>query len=331
MKFCAGHKHHFSADKTGTGSLEEGTAGENFLQAVWPMLVFVVVYQLLLWIMERGLQYVNLMLQEGGAPARVLAFQYAHAADYRALLAAIGMSLALLLVLRLCCRPGEIGFTRHLGASWQKMFLTALSVLCAAVALNVLITQVVLDGFATGSGALRQAAEQTAAGVESTQRQTGSVTLWIGIIVYGFLTPLAEECVFRGITLKRLQKAVLADGLPWRSDEDPAKPGEDSLSREKTKQRHAWYRAAVLSSIFFGMYHGNLAQGVYAACMGLAFCRMLELAENLGAVVMLHGAINAAVLLLERSGGWNGDHALPLLSTLLGIAICSGAAAHWWK
>lgn len=331
MKFFAGHNRHWSADKTSTGSMEEGTAGENFLQAVWPMLVFVVVYQILLWMMEQALQYLNRMLQAGGASAQVLTFQYAHAADYRAFMAATGMSLTLLLVLRMCYRPGEIGFTRHLGAPWQKLFLTALSILCAAVVLNVLISQAATGSFSAGRGALRQAAEQTAAGVESAQQQIGSVTLWIGVAVYGFLTPLAEECVFRGITQQRLYKAILLQRVPQGQEDHENDREEAALAGAGTEGKRARLCAAVLSSLFFGMYHGNLAQGIYAVCMGLAFCRMLELAENLGAVVLLHGAINVVVLILERSGGWSGDHQGVFMAALLGIAICSAAAARQWR
>lgn len=330
MKFCGGHKHHLRTDKTGIGSLEEGTAAENYLQAVWPMLVFVVVYPILLWMMEQGLQYVNQMLQAGDVPVHILVFQYAHAADYQALFAAVGMCITLLIVVRLCCRPGEIGFTRHMGASWQKLFLTACSILCGAVALNLLITQSVTGGILGGNGALREAMDSTAAGVENMQRQNGTVTLWVGIAVYGFLTPLAEECIFRGITLRRLYKVFL-----WRvhsrNGSGAAKPKESFPDKEASEERNAWLLAAAISSLFFGMYHGNPVQGIYAACMGFAFCRMLKLSENLGVVVLLHGAINAVVLLMEQSGNWNGNHLVPLLSVLVGVAICSGAAAYRWK
>ncbi len=326
MKFFAGHKRHFSADKTGIAAMEEGAAGENFLQAVWPMLVFVVVYQILLWLMEQALQYLNRMLQAGDAPAQILAFQYAHAADYRALMAALGMSLALLMVLRLCCRPGEIGFTRHMGTSWQRMFMATLAILCAAVALNFLISQAAAGKFSEGSGAIRQVTEQTAAGVESVRRQTGSVTMWIGIAVYGFLTPLAEESIFRGITLQRLYKAFLIQQC--RNAVCDSSLQDNAIMENEREKRRARLLAAALSSIFFGMYHGNVAQGIYAACVGLAFCRMLEIAENLGVVVLLHGAINVAVLFLERFGGWNGAYQSAFIAALLGIALCSAAAAH---
>lgn len=327
MKFFAGHDRRLKTDKTGTGPLEEGAACEDFLQAVWPMLVFIIVYQILLWGMERALQYGNQMLQAGGASAQVLAFQYAHAADEQALIAAVGMSITLTVVLRLCCRPGEIGLTRHLGASWQKVFLAAVSILCGAVALNLLISHAVTEGFSAGSRAAGQTLNQTAAGVESMQRQTGDVALWLGILVYGCLTPLAEECIFRGITLRRLYKTFLMQRLPQGSVSETDPEAAASCINE-TEQKRAWLWAAALSSLFFGMYHGNLAQGIYAACAGFVFCRFLVLTENLGAAAVLHGAINTAVLLLEQSGNWDGVHFLPFLAALVGTAACSGAAAH---
>lgn len=329
MKFFAGHKSRLKTDKTGTGSLEEGAACEDFLQAVWPMLVFIIVYQILLWGMERALQYGNQMLQAGGASAQVLAFQCAHAADEQALIAAVGMSITLTVVLRLCCRPGEIGLTRHMGAPWQKAFLAALSILCGTVALNLLISHTVTGGFSAGRRAAGQTLNQTAAAVESMQRQTGGVTLWLGITVYGCLTPLAEECIFRGITLRRLYKTFLLQRLPQGSvsETDPEAAASCINGAEK---RRAWLLAAALSSLFFGMYHGNLAQGIYAACAGFAFCRFLALTENLGAAAVLHGAINTAVLLLEQSGNWDGVHFLPFLAALVGTAVCSAAAAHRW-
>ena len=304
-----------------------GDNGERLLEAVWPALAFAVLYELLLYGMEHGLGVVNRMLIVGGADAAVLAFQTVHAADYQALFAAAGMSVSLAVILRFCIRRGEIGFTRHLRGDALTNGAAVIGGLCLGMFLN---------------GALSSAGSSAAQGT-GTAAQGAVVSPLVGIAVYGVLTPLAEESIFRGVTLTRLYE-VLLRVLPekgkthalndfGRSTDQQANEGDNFGNPEidfapnrklKSWKDMAFWLAAAASSVLFGVYHGNLLQGIYAACMGLAFCCLLRLTENLGAAVLAHGAMNVLTLVFSQKGAYNELSNPSFLAAMLGISVCCG-------
>ncbi|MCQ2512601.1 MAG: CPBP family intramembrane metalloprotease [Lachnospiraceae bacterium] len=83
------------------------------------------------------------------------------------------------------------------------------------------------------------------------------------------LTPLAEELVFRGLTFNRL------------------------------KNYTGFWAATILSSALFGLYHMNLAQGVYAFLYGIVICLIYDIFQNLWAPILLHFAGNLISVILQ--------------------------------
>ena len=73
-----------------------------------------------------------------------------------------------------------------------------------------------------------------------------SVPLYFRLIVYVVIGPFAEEILFRGVIFSRFNKIIPLMG------------------------------AVLCSSVFFGVYHGNLMQGTYAFFMGSIMCLMLH-------------------------------------------------------
>ncbi len=118
----------------------------------------------------------------------------------------------------------------------------------------------------------------------------GSAGILLQAIVYCFFMPFVEETVFRGILYPRLQR---------------------------------WYgtSAAVLASaFFFGLYHGNFAQAVYAMIMGILFAAAYEASGNFSVPCSLHGACNLSILFLQWTGTY-GAVCSPLWgAAFLGIA-----------
>ena len=55
--------------------------------------------------------------------------------------------------------------------------------------------------------------------------------------------------------------------------------------------------AAVISGVFFGIYHGNLVQAVYAGILGIVFARFLEMTGDLKTSILLHMGANIWSLL----------------------------------
>ena len=276
-------------------------------EAVLPMLMFVVIREVLGSLLAI-LQAV--LLQQ--ADAGVLAFVSVHDADLRALSGAISMAGAFALtlwnargevnlqsdcsgeLLRSACGDrmpqgacGEAMSGERLRARGDQLIAAAAGILAASVFLNL---------FLAGVGAVH--ADAAAAGASA---QAGRVSLPLGILIYGVLSPLAEETVFRGITLQRLYL----------------------LCHEKKSGKTAFLLAAGLSSLLFGIYHGSLVQGLYAAAMGFLFCLFLALGGNLFRVIVLHGGANVMTLFLSQAGTFRRASA-SVMAGAFGIAFCCG-------
>lgn len=259
-------------------------------EAVFPMLMFVVIREVLGSLLAI-LQAV--LLQQ--ADAGVLAFVSVHDADLRALSGAISMAGAF--ALTLWNARGEVNLQS--GCSGEAMSgerLRARGDQLIAAAAGILAASVFLNLFLAGVGAVH--ADAAAADASA---QAGRVSLPLGILIYGVLSPLAEETVFRGITLQRLYL----------------------LCHEKKSGKTAFLLAAGLSSLLFGIYHESVVQGLYAAAMGFLFCLFLALGGNLFRVIVLHGGANVMTLFLSQAGTFRRASA-SVMAGAFGIAFCCG-------
>ncbi len=95
-------------------------------------------------------------------------------------------------------------------------------------------------------------------------------TLWVLLICMGILAPIAEEMVFRWLIYLRLR-----DTFPI-------------------------WAAALISSAFFGIYHGNMMQAIYAGVLGIFFALALEMTGNIWSSVILHVSANVFSLVLQE-------------------------------
>lgn len=259
-------------------------------EAVLPMLMFVVIREILGSLLAI-LQAVLLQKADAG----VLAFVSVHDADLRALSGAISMAGAF--ALTLWNARGEVNLQS--GCSGEAMSgerLRARGDQLIAAAAGILAASVFLNLFLAGVGAVH--ADAAAADASA---QAGRVSLPLGILIYGALSPLAEETVFRGITLQRLYL----------------------LCHEKKSGKTAFLLAAGLSSLLFGIYHGSLVQGLYAAAMGFLFCLFLALGGNLFSLIILHGGANVMTLFLSQAGTFRRASA-SVMAGAFGIAFCCG-------
>lgn len=94
------------------------------------------------------------------------------------------------------------------------------------------------------------------------------VEFFIGIVLYGVLSPLAEEAVFRGLIYNRMKRCF---GFPI---------------------------ALLGSALLFGCYHGNLVQAVYGTLLGLLIAYLYERYKSFAAPVLFHGVANVSVYVL---------------------------------
>ena len=97
---------------------------------------------------------------------------------------------------------------------------------------------------------------------ESMSQMTDGKSLLFLIVCMGIIAPLAEEMIFRWLIYLRLRDYMRA--VP----------------------------AMVISGIFFGIYHGNLVQAVYASLLGIVFAYILDISGCLWSSVLLHMGAN---------------------------------------
>lgn len=101
-----------------------------------------------------------------------------------------------------------------------------------------------------------------------------ALPLWAGIILYGLISPLAEEIVFRGLVYNRICRQY---GLTI---------------------------AVIGSALLFGVYHGNVVQALYGFILGLLMAVFYERYASFIVPVLLHGAANICVYVISSNTDW---------------------------
>lgn len=140
------------------------------------------------------------------------------------------------------------------------------------------------------------------ASYQSVSKSQYASSLWVGLICYGIIAPIAEELLFRGIlygSLRRMRKPFLA---------------------------------AVISAALFGVYHGNFVQGIYAFVMG---CLIVYIYEYFGGFRYAVGVHMAANLLVYCLGSIvpedSGFVSIPVCTVCLACAAGSVYLLHKQK
>ena len=99
---------------------------------------------------------------------------------------------------------------------------------------------------------------------------TSGKSLFMMIFWMGIVAPIAEEMIFRWLVYLRLRDhfSVLV--------------------------------SAVISAAFFGIYHGNVLQAVYAFILGALFAWFLEMGGNKWTSVLMHIGANTWILIFSE-------------------------------
>lgn len=140
------------------------------------------------------------------------------------------------------------------GGQYALVLLIAIS---AAVGLNMLVG---LVGLAEMSDSYKQVAD----------KQYG-VAFGIGLVLYGMVTPLVEEVIFRGMIYNRM------------------------------KQHFSVILSIILSGVLFGAYHGNWVQAFYGGIMGVLMAYVYEKVKCFIAPVLFHSSANLVIYYLSFS------------------------------
>lgn len=107
---------------------------------------------------------------------------------------------------------------------------------------------------------------------DATSGAQYSIPLWFGLFLYGLVSPAVEELLFRTVFFSRM------------------------------KRRFHPAIAVIVSSMFFGLYHGNLVQGIYGFAMGLLMCIACEYVHSVTGAFLMHSAANLTIYLAGLKG-----------------------------
>lgn len=101
-----------------------------------------------------------------------------------------------------------------------------------------------------------------------------SVPIGIGIVLYGIVSPLVEEIVFRGVLYNRIRKFY------------------------STKI------AVFFSALLFGLFHANLPQFLYATAMGMLMAACYTYIGCFAAPVLMHMSANLFIFIASGFTEW---------------------------
>ncbi len=259
---------------------EELSSRSSFHRTVYillPLLIYYLVGDLVevgLWALINGVI--------SGNSERFLAFATLHGSDIRAVIYAVSVVVILLILRKMAINEithvTENENPEKLSASQDIGYIVF--GLSGALFFNLLA---VLTNFTKISSRF----------AEGLSGQT-TVNFAIGLVIYGVVSPVAEEILFRGIIFNRMRRLFPV----------PA--------------------AIIVTSILFGVFHGNIVQGVYGFLMGLAITWAYEVTRNLTVPLMMHIVANIAVFSLTYRDLFGK---LPLSVLLCATVITGGIFA----
>lgn len=117
----------------------------------------------------------------------------------------------------------------------------------------------------------------------------------VGLVVYGFVAPLVEEMIYRGIVYGALRRYL---PLPF---------------------------AMVITSVVFGVYHGNMVQGIYAVIFGTIMILLYEYFGTFWAAVAAHVLANVSTYIASYiSVKHDGFICWPFAAAMIVFAVASG-------
>lgn len=104
---------------------------------------------------------------------------------------------------------------------------------------------------------------------EAVHEAQYSVSFIAGILIYGICSPIAEELLFRAIIYNRLKRIF------------------------------PYIASVIISALMFGVFHGNIVQGIYGTLMGLLLAWSYEKYKNYLAPVIIHMTANISVYIFS--------------------------------
>lgn len=138
-----------------------------------------------------------------------------------------------------------------------SVFITIILAMASSLGLNILLS---LTGMV-----------EMSASYQDVAKQQYSVVFGAGMVLFGLISPITEEIVFRGLIFNRMRRYF----------------------------PHA--AAVIVSGILFGIYHGNLVQGLYGGCMGIMMAYLYERMHSFLIPCLFHATANIIVYMVAQN------------------------------
>ena len=104
---------------------------------------------------------------------------------------------------------------------------------------------------------------------ETSEQMFYQTGLIMQLAVIGVIGPISEELIFRGLVFRRI------------------------------RDYGGFWPAAIISGLVFGIYHGNITQGIFATIMGVLFAMIYEHYGTIWAAIAAHIANNILATLMN--------------------------------
>lgn len=111
----------------------------------------------------------------------------------------------------------------------------------------------------------------------------------VSLVTTSLFAPIAEEYVFRALVYRRIRDYI---NIKW---------------------------AIIISSLLFGLYHGNVVQCIYGTLMGIALAAVYERYKTLWAPILAHIAANAFASIME----FKGYSLVPESTSRMFVVLCA--------
>lgn len=175
------------------------------------------------------------------------------------------------------------GVTNYKG-KWLGLVLTACLAITSSLAFNILIS---LMQIRSGK-------------YDNVQQIQYAVPFWIGLLLYGVISPWVEEIVFRGLIFNRM------------------------------KHYYSVLPTIVITSIMFGAFHANIPQIIYGTCMGILMASCYYLIGCFGAPLLFHTVANIFVYVTTILGNGSFSLASPGYCVLFFLLSFVSLFAIWY-
>lgn len=159
---------------------------------------------------------------------------------------------------------------------------------CMALGLNILFYQLGITGKSQN--------------FEVVKELQYGVQFIFGLILYGVVSPFAEEAVFRGLLYNRM-KRCFSIGI-----------------------------AVVLSALLFGFYHGNMVQALYGTILGIVIAYLYEMTGRFEVPFLFHAMANVSVYVMTYHNALSGmNSAMAWTMTVVLLFMAAGFFAYLRK